>query len=91
VGRVTSLIMHDEGRISLRKAFSKKRYYGHWLPRYRKVQKAVPRQLGRPGLLSKPGLLLRSPHRFAGLVVLKTAEWSGLALGAYEGARKTHP
>jgi glycosyltransferase involved in cell wall biosynthesis len=91
VGRVTSLIMHDEGRISLRKAFSKKRYYGHWLPRYRKVQKAVPRQLGRPGLLSKPGLLLRSPHRFAGLVVLKTAEWSGLALGAYEGERKTRP
>jgi glycosyltransferase involved in cell wall biosynthesis len=87
VGRVTSLIMHDEGRISLRKAFSKKRYYGHWLPRYRKVQVATPRPLGRPALLSRPGQLLRSPHRFAGLLVLKTTEWTGLALGAYEGGR----
>jgi glycosyltransferase involved in cell wall biosynthesis len=90
VGRITSIIMHDEGRISLRKAFSKKRYYGHWLPRYRKVEQAVPRPLGRPALLSRPGLLLRSPHRFAGLLLLKTTEWSGLALGAYEGRRTDH-
>jgi glycosyltransferase involved in cell wall biosynthesis len=88
LGRVTSFIMHDEGRISLRNAFNKKRYYGHWLPHYRRVQRAVPRRLGRPALLSQPGLALRSPHRFAGLLVLKATEWSGLALGAYEGDRK---
>jgi len=91
VGRVDSVIMHDEGRINLRRAFAKKRYYGHWLPRYRKVQQAVPRSLGRPALLSQPGLILRAPHRFAGLLLLKTVEWSGLALGAYEGRRTQRP
>ncbi|MGI5242310.1 glycosyltransferase family 2 protein [Dactylosporangium sp. CA-139066] len=85
LGRVSSFIMHDEGRISLRRAFHKKRYYGRWLPRYRKAQQAVPRPLGRPALLSHPGLVLRAPHRFAGLLLLKTTEWSGLALGAHEG------
>jgi glycosyltransferase involved in cell wall biosynthesis len=91
VGRVPSFIMHDEGRIGLRRAFRKKRYYGHWLPRYRKVQQAVPRPLGRPALLSHPGQLLRSPHRFAGLLLLKSIEWSGLALGAYEGKGADRP
>jgi glycosyltransferase involved in cell wall biosynthesis len=84
-GRIGAVIMHDEGRISLRKAFAKKRYYGRWLPEYRR--RTEPRRIGRPALLSQPGELIRAPHRFAGLVVLKTIEWSGLALGAYEGAR----
>jgi arabinofuranan 3-O-arabinosyltransferase len=88
-GRIGAVIRHDEGRISLRNAFAKKRYYGQWLPRYRTVQGIRPRRLGRPALLSRPGELLRSPHRFAGLVLLKTAEWSGLALGAYEAERAT--
>jgi glycosyltransferase involved in cell wall biosynthesis len=91
VGRVPSVVMHDEGRISLRGAFRKKRYYGRWLPRYRQLRGAVPRPLGRPALLSRPGQLLRAPHRFAGLLLLKTTEWSGLALGAYEGRRAAQP
>jgi glycosyltransferase involved in cell wall biosynthesis len=91
VGRVPSVVMHDEGRISLRAAFRKKRYYGHWLPRYRKVRRTVPRPLGRPALLSQPRQLLRAPHWFAGLLLLKITEWSGLALGAYEGRRATAP
>jgi glycosyltransferase involved in cell wall biosynthesis len=91
VGRVPSVVLHDEGRLSLRGAFRKKRYYGRWLPRYRRMRRAVPRPLGRPALLSQPGQLLRAPHRFAGLLLLKTAEWSGLALGAYEGRRAAQP
>jgi glycosyltransferase involved in cell wall biosynthesis len=90
VGRVRSVVLHDEGRISLRAAFRKKRYYGRWLPRYRHMRGA-PRPLRRPALLSQPGQLVRAPHRFAGLLLLKTAEWSGLALGAYEGRRAAQP
>jgi glycosyltransferase involved in cell wall biosynthesis len=89
LGRIDSVVMHDEGRISLRNAFAKKRYYGRWLPVYRRSCGTKPRPLGRPALLSQPGQLIRAPHRFAGLVVLKTTEWSGLALGAFEGRRGT--
>ncbi len=86
LGRITSAVRHDEGRISLRHAFAKKRYYGHWLPAYRTVGRAAPaRRLARPALLSQPWQLVRSPHRAVGLAVLKGAEWSGLALGAFEG------
>lgn len=86
VGRINAIVNHDEGHIKLRSAFSKKRYYGRWLPVYRnKVQHAAPRRLGRPALLSQPAQALRAPHRFAGLLVLKAVEWGGLALGAYEG------
>ena len=92
VGRIDGIVMHDEGRISLRRAFAKKRYYGQWLPMYRKVRRAAPaRKLGRPALLSQPGQLLRAPHRAVGLVVLKGAEWSGLALGAFQGRRGPRP
>lgn len=87
LGRINSVVMHDEGRISLRRAFAKKRYYGRWLPAYQRVRRAQFRRLGRPALLSQPGQLIRAPHRFAGLVVLKTAEWGGLAVGAFEGRR----
>ena len=87
-GRTTSVVMHDEGRIRLRDAFAKKRYYGRWLSTYRGT---TSRPLGRPALLSQPGQIIRVPHRFAGLVVLKTAEWSGLALGAYQSRRVTRP
>jgi glycosyltransferase involved in cell wall biosynthesis len=87
LGRINSIVMHDEGRIDLRRAFAKKRYYGRWLPKYRSVRRTQPRRLTRTTLLSRPGQLIREPHRFAGLVVLKTAEWSGLAVGAFEARR----
>ncbi|MFB9449441.1 glycosyltransferase family 2 protein [Dactylosporangium vinaceum] len=85
IGRVASLVLHDEGRVGLRRAFRKKRYYGRWLPRYRQARSAAPRPLGRPALLAHPLLALRAPHHFAGLLLLKAFEWSGLALGASEG------
>jgi glycosyltransferase involved in cell wall biosynthesis len=92
VGRINAVVMHDEGRISLRRAFAKKRYYGHWLPMYRKVKRAAPaRGLARPALLNQPLQLLRSPHHSVGPAVLKGAEWSGMALGAFEGRRGKRP
>ncbi len=86
LGRVNAAVLHDEGRIRLRQAFAKKRYYGRWLPAYRRAG-ARPRRLTRSALLSQPGQVLRAPHRFAGLLALKATEWCGLALGAYEGVR----
>lgn len=34
VGRVAALIFHDEGHLTLRQTFTKKRYYGRWVGSY---------------------------------------------------------
>lgn len=84
LGRVSARTWHDEGRISLRRAYAKKRYYGRWLPAYRSLRPATAGRgrLARPALLGHPLLLARAPHRAAGLFVLKAVEWTGLAVGA---------
>ncbi|WP_018348170.1 glycosyltransferase family 2 protein [Longispora albida] len=83
VGRTTAAIWHDEGRVSLRVAFTKKRYYGRWLPVYR-ARDARP--LARPALLAKLPVG-RHPVRSAGLLVLKCAELAGMALGTLDARR----
>lgn len=84
IGRVTAPVWHDEGRISLRRAFVKKRYYGQWLPTYRRqVGAATQRRRSMPAAFGHPLLLARSPHRAAGLLLLKSVEWTGIAVGAY--------
>jgi len=88
VGRTRAGVWHDEGRIALRRAFAKKRYYGAWLPAYLARSSSVARtRLSRPALLARPLLLARSPHRAAGLVMLKAVEWAGLLLGARDARR----
>ena len=84
IGRVAAPLWHDEGRISLRRAYVKKRYYGQWLPTYRRqVGTATRRRRSLPAALGHPVLLARSPHRAAGLLLLKSVEWTGIAVGAY--------
>lgn len=71
-------IHHDEGRITLRATFAKKRYYGRWLGRYRQLPWSRRSAFDPRRLAGRPATLLAEPLHAAGLVVLKTVE----ALGA---------
>jgi glycosyltransferase involved in cell wall biosynthesis len=86
IGRVAAQVRHDEGRLTLRSAFRKRRYYGRWLPVYRARPGA--RSFGRPRSVRQ---LLRhgSPPMIAGLIALKGAEAAGLTVGAIEGKRRS--
>ena len=83
VGRTASGVRHDEGRLTLRGAFAKKRYYGRWLAVYRARPDARPSVYDPCRLLQRPHLLLGHPLLAAGMIVLKAAE----ALGAAAGER----
>lgn len=89
VGRLRSHAWHDEGRIRLRQAFRKKRYYGRDLARYLALRPPRRRRLLRPAVLARPGLLARAPHLAAGLALLKGFECAGLLLGGLERRRET--
>jgi arabinofuranan 3-O-arabinosyltransferase len=82
--RVAALIRHDEGRISLRQAFSKKRYYGRGAADWLRGPDAAARR-GRPFALLAAIARSDAPRRArAGLALLKCVEWTGFALGVAE-------
>ncbi|WP_235834553.1 glycosyltransferase family 2 protein [Actinomadura logoneensis] len=79
IGRTSAGVLHDEGRLTLRSAYRKRRYYGRWLPAYR--DRPTARSFGRGGTLRR--LPLReSPVAAAGVLVLKATEAAGLLAGA---------
>jgi glycosyltransferase involved in cell wall biosynthesis len=88
LGRVASRAWHDEGRVSLRRAFGKKRSYGRHLARYVDARPRRRRRLLRLGMLSDPRPLARRPDLAAGLVALKGCECAGLLIGAAQGRRE---
>jgi glycosyltransferase involved in cell wall biosynthesis len=82
-GRTASVIWHDEGRVELRSAFAKKRYYGRSFATYLATRSDNRRRLIRPSVLCHSGL--RSvPALTAGLAILKLVEVCGMALGVVE-------
>lgn len=83
VGRTVAGVRHDEGHLTLRGAFTKKRYYGRWLAAYRARPDARRSVYSPTRLLRRPQLLLAHPLLAVGMVVLKAAE----ALGALAGER----
>lgn len=85
LGRLEAAVLHDEGRISLRAQFHKKRYYGRNLRRYLRDPAIASRPVGRHALLARPGALVRSPLLTTGLVLLKSVEAAGLLCGAAAG------
>jgi glycosyltransferase involved in cell wall biosynthesis len=88
VGRIDAWIWHDEGRIRLRTTFTKKRYYGRWIDRYRQTDSGRRRRMfTRPALLRRPARLLRHPVLAAGMVVLKATEAAGLLRGVRDARR----
>lgn len=90
VVRTASRIRHDDGHVSLRQTFSKKRYYGASFADYLDKRAADPgsRRMLRPALLRRATRsAFRHPLTAAGLVCLKTVEVSGLTLGVLEARR----
>jgi arabinofuranan 3-O-arabinosyltransferase len=86
IGRTRALVWHDEGRVRLRGAFGKKRYYAAGVHRYLK-ESSVRRPLVRARSLRRLWLLFRSPVAGAGLVALRTLEVAGMTYGLAEAAR----
>lgn len=86
IGRTSTGLWHDEGRVSLRAAFAKKRYYGRWLPTAR-GNALLTRSFVRTSLIAHPTVLARHPVTAVGLGVLKSVEVAGLMLGARQGRR----
>lgn len=88
IGRVDARIHHDDGIVSPRSQFIKKRYYGRGSSQYLAgKQTQRKRSLWRTNFLRHPGLLIRRPDRAIGLLFLKSIEAAGIAVGVYEGRR----
>ncbi len=87
IDRVYSWIWHDEGRISLLAQYKKKQYYGRWVAEYLHRHPEARSHVSRPGVMSKPGALLRQPVKTGGMVVLKTFEVAGLVKGMRDAKR----
>ena len=81
------MIVHWEGRISLRETFSTKRYYGRSLGLYRDKHPDEARRLSpwRSSFLRNWTLLARQPHLTGGLVLLKSVELIGINAGMRSG------
>lgn len=78
IGRTGRGVRHDEGRVSLRALWRKKRYYGsQW--HLVSTGSLDPRRLRRPSLA--PRRLLADPAHLPGLAVLKAVDLSGLLAG----------
>lgn len=89
VGRIDAPVLHDESQLSLRLAFSKKRYYGRsWVDYRRENMRRGATRLLRPSLARPLRNLPSDPLHVAGLFVLKTSELLGFALGAFEENRR---
>ena len=82
IGRITSGLIHDEGRVSLHELLVKKRYYGQTLGRYaRKHPQLALRKLFRLAFVKNIRVLLRDPVRGTGLVVMKVLELVAVLVG----------
>jgi glycosyltransferase involved in cell wall biosynthesis len=85
IGRIEARVRHDEGRLTLWAAFTKRRYYGRWLHVYRSRPHArVP---SRSGVLHRL-IRLGTPAETAGVIALKAVEAVGLALGSRSARAK---
>jgi glycosyltransferase involved in cell wall biosynthesis len=84
VAFATALILHDEGRQSLRNLYLKKYYYGRSMPAFvRKHGAEAIKRISplRGSLLRGIGRMLLHPILTGGLVIMKSAELLGGTLG----------
>jgi glycosyltransferase involved in cell wall biosynthesis len=89
LARTSGRVWHDEGRIELRAAYRKKRYYGRGVASYLRNPRRRPL---RRRALTEPLRVARRPDLAAGLAVLKFVELSGIATGVVESrVRRTSP
>lgn len=90
VGRIAAYVHHDEGRISLRETFRKKRYYGRTVGSYVAGHGRVGiRKAARASLFRQPSRFVRQPATAVGLLGLKAVEFTGVALGILDGRRRS--
>lgn len=89
VGRISSFILHNEGKLSLGKTLKKKYYYGKKMSEYRKKQsskgyfdKQASMWMRYRLFFSKSSILLHDPITFMGMLVLKTLEMGAMTVGA---------
>lgn len=87
IGRLTSWVGHDEGRVSLGRTFAKKRYYGRNFYDYAAPPRTRRRPFIRTSLVSSPARLAKAPALTAGLVLLKAVEVGGMLCGMAEERR----
>lgn len=85
VGRTRSGVRHDEGRISLRRLWRKKLYYGTW---WSAVGTAGFNRGRLVRLPLRPLVVLRDPVHLPGLVLLKLVDVVGLAAGHRMGRKR---
>lgn len=88
LGRVSSYIYHNEGKISLLKTIKKKFYYAQKFATYREKgghSEKIKQQTGLLGryrlFLSRPRLLFRNPVLGLGMLFMKTCEFAFGGLG----------
>lgn len=87
LGRTAGHVWHDEGRVRFSQQFSKKRYYGRGVRRYRELVPPERRRgVSRSSLLNLRALAANPLHA-PGLVALKVVEAAGIAAGAAQAAR----
>jgi len=89
IGRISSFILHNEGKLTLGKILKKKYYYGKKMKKYQQMQSAKgyfdkQASIWRRYKLffSKSSIILRNPITFVGMLILKTLEMSAVVLGA---------
>jgi len=86
IGRITSFIQHDEGRLSLRKTMIKKRNYGKTLKLYtKKNPKEASAQLTliRPAFIRHWKKLAKDPVHASGMLFMKVCEFSASWIGLW--------
>lgn len=92
VGRVAAHVHHDEGRLTLRGTFRKKRYYGRTvMPYVARHGRVGARRAARLALLRQPSRFVRQPATSFGLLGLKAVELAGLTIGILDGRRPAGP
>ncbi|WP_436776144.1 glycosyltransferase family 2 protein [Yinghuangia sp. YIM S09857] len=87
IGRLQSALGHDEGRVSLGRAFAKKRYYGRNFYDYAMLPRQQRRPFVRTSLVGSPVRLAKAPALTVGLVLLKAVEVGGMLCGMAEERR----
>lgn len=92
IGRISSFILHNEGKLSLGKTLKKKYYYGKNMNQYRKKQSAKGYFDKQANIFMRYGLffrrkriILRNPVVFLGMLLLKTLEMGAVAAGKIFG------
>jgi GT2 family glycosyltransferase len=86
IGRINSFIKHNEGRLSLRKTMTKKRYYGKTLKLYKSKhpkEEFARLKILRPAFIRNWRKLARDPLHASGMFFMKACESSSLRIGLW--------